>query len=281
VRLAAGDWEAELAPEVGGAIFALRWRGRDVLRPTHAGTTAPLETASFALVPYANRIAHGAFTFEGLDYRLPLNFGDHPHVLHGLAWQQPWSVAASDGASARLTLEHAADAVWPWSFAADQVIALDDGLSVTLTLTNRDDRPMPAGLGMHPYFPRAADTRLTANFDGAWLADATMLPTERVAPDRFGDWAAGDRVDRAELVDHVHDGWDGLARIESGGMTVRLTAEGTRWAHLYMPPGEPYFCFEPVSHLPDAVNARDPADAGVRVLQPGEGMTIRMRIEVE
>lgn len=279
MRLAGGGWEAALLPELGGAIGALRHAGVDVLRPTPTGAVDPLATACFPLVPYANRIAQGRFTFEGREIALPRNHGTHPHSLHGVGWQRPWTVSATDAESARLTLAHDTSDAWPWRFSAEQRIGLDAaGFAIELTLHNEDRRPMPAGLGFHPYFPASAATRLQARVEGAWLSDDTQLPTDRVAPDHFGDWASGDAVMRSTLVDHAHDGWDGTLRIDEGGRTIRMKTTGTRGLHLYMPPDEAFFCAEPVTHLPDAVNR--PGN-GMAVLAPGETLTIGMRLFVD
>jgi aldose 1-epimerase len=278
LTLAGGGWEAELLPASGGAIATLRHDGQDVLRPAPPGASDPLAMASFPLVPYANRIAHGRFDFAGRSIELPRNFGDHPHTLHGAGWQSLWTVIDATVSTATLRLDHEGDAAWPWCFIAEQRFELmANSFEQALTLRNEADTAMPAGLGFHPYFPTGRETRLQARVAGAWLADATQLPTERVAADHFGDWAAGDSVTRQDLVDHCHDGWDGVATITDGPRTIRLTANGTAWLHLYMPSGEPFFCVEPVSHLPDAINR--PGN-GMTSLAPGEAMTITMRLEI-
>ena len=100
MKLAAHDWSLELLPNLGGAIGALRHEGRDVLRPAPKGTLDVLATSCFPLVPYANRIANGRFEFDGQTHRLPLNFGDHPHSLHGLGWQAEWTVTEAGAALA-------------------------------------------------------------------------------------------------------------------------------------------------------------------------------------
>ena len=63
IELGAGDWEAELRPETGGAIAALRYRGTDVLRPMPAGSDDVLQASCFPLAPYCNRIRDGRFGF--------------------------------------------------------------------------------------------------------------------------------------------------------------------------------------------------------------------------
>ncbi|WP_234717033.1 hypothetical protein [Ensifer adhaerens] len=42
---------------------------------------------------------------------------------------------------------------WPWDFRSEQHFELgDESLRLTLTVENRSERPMPAGMGWHPYF---------------------------------------------------------------------------------------------------------------------------------
>ena len=100
----------DLLPEIGGAVSRFAVDGADVLRPAPADTMDVLQTACFPLVPFANRIANGRFTFDGRTIQLPKNFGDHSHVLHGQGWQNPWRTIAQDETSATLAFEHAADA---------------------------------------------------------------------------------------------------------------------------------------------------------------------------
>lgn len=274
VSLASGDWTAEVQPDLGGSIAALRRRGADVFRPTPPGTDHPLATSCFPLVPYANRIADGRFHFDGHDYALPRNVADQAHPLHGVGWLVPWNVAASDAASVTLAHSHAADEHWPWAYAATQHIALSDrGLTVALTLTNRDTRPFPASLGLHPYFPTAGVTGLRFSAEAVWLTDDAFLPTEPVPADHCGDWAQGDRIDRPSLIDNSYAGWTGEAAIARTDVDLRLSAEGASFVHLFIPPALGFFCVEPVSAMPDAVNR-----TGAATLAPDAEIAITMRV---
>lgn len=279
IALSAGDWRATLRPGLGGAITALSWRGRDVLRPTPDDASDPLQVGCFPLVPYANRIDRGRFTFNGQAVRLPPTPGFEPHVLHGDGWRRPWSVEVQDAGSATLILMHEAGD-WPWAWTARQLFVLDDdGLNIALTLTNDDARPMPAGLGLHPYFVRSDGVRLAMTGETVWTGEGGLIPT-RLQPSgtRF-DWSDGPCVAAAPFVDNAYAGWDGVARILEDGRTITLEASANAgWAHVFVPVGEAYFCVEPVTHRPDALNAPAEEASGVTVLRPGEAMTLTLRI---
>ncbi len=153
--LRAGEWEAELRPEVGGSLAALRWRGIEVLRTMPEGSTDPLEAACFPLVPYCNRIRDGRFAWQGRDVALPANFPPEPHSLHGLAWQAPWTLTSTADFKASMAHSYDGNGGWPWAYDAEQRVRLGtQGCAITLDVTNRADTPLPCGLGLHPYFRR-------------------------------------------------------------------------------------------------------------------------------
>src|SRR5664279_5612213 len=118
VALAAGNARVEIDAAIGGALASFTFAGIDVLRPTPAGTRDVRLHACYPLVPYSNRIAEARLEFDGRTHALARNFGDHPHAIHGVGWQRPWTVETHTAASALLTLEHApagdAALAWPW-----------------------------------------------------------------------------------------------------------------------------------------------------------------------
>ncbi|MEG3181377.1 aldose 1-epimerase [Sphingomonas sp. LT1P40] len=274
--VAAHDWELVVLPELGGAVGALRHERRDMLRPAPDGTTDPLATACFPLVPYANRIARGRFHFGGQVHSLPLNFADHPHSLHGLGWQAVWAVTDISDSAVTLAHGHDGGAGWPWPYRAEQRFTLALGAAtLAISLTSLADEPVPGGLGLHPYFPCDAATRLTGYADRVWRTDETLLPDEPADAAQFGDWRTGAAVAGETLIDNAYDGWDGLARIDQHWGSIDLTARGAPVFHLYRPPGVDFFCFEAVSHLPDAINR-----GGMTLLQPDETMTLEMTLAI-
>ena len=173
IELRDEDATLGIAPKTGGSIVSYVYRGRDVLRETKPKIVTALEGSCFPLVPFANRIAFGTFSWQGRTIRLRRNFGDHPHVLHGKGWQSPWRVESETRAHAVLRYDHNADD-WPWPFFAEQLFKLKAGaLALRLAITNTSPESMPVSLGFHPFFPRLPSTRLTASVRGVWLSDDT------------------------------------------------------------------------------------------------------------
>lgn len=280
LTIRSGEWEAELLPALGGSVGALRYHGRDVLRPTPEGANDPLQAACFPLLPYANRIAHGSFEWRGVSHLLPRNFGDHPHVLHGTGWQSRWAVIEQAGDS--VLLEHRHSGVsWPWSFVARQHFLIDqDGFSIRLELTNLADQAMPIGLGFHPYFLRDEGTLLKASLGAPWRSDADCLPTVRGAVGELGDWSVPAPPVADRLIDHCFAANSTTTRIIQHDMTIIMTASpNLGWLHLYMPEDAGFFCAEPVSHMPDALNRDDAPEGAMASLALGARLTANMRIE--
>jgi len=284
IALSDGDLTLELLPELGAAVATLRYQGRDVLRPTPAGVDDPFETAAFALVPFANRIADGLFRVGDREIRIERNAPGQAHPLHGHGWRKPWRVESAAREQVVLSFEHPPDS-WPWRYFAMQTLTLRaDGLDVALSVENQDSTPMPAGLGWHPYFHKGPGAQLQAHVEGVWLTDAECLPTRLAQGTHFGHWSRGDEVAREGLVDHCHTGWPGVAEIllPQAGLRLALTASRVlRWLHIYSPPGKDFFCVEPVSQMPNAVNrSAPPAVTGHKLLAPGERLEARVTLSV-
>jgi aldose 1-epimerase len=292
LSLHAGDLSLDLVPGTGGSIARFRMGVVDLMRPSSSAEVAeglPRSLASFPLVPFSNRIKTGIFAFNGKSYELAKNFGDHPHTIHGNAWQRPWRVEVSRPSYAHLVVEHdpARDGPesWPFAFRAAQVFRLEPELAeVTITVRNQDQRPMPAGLGLHPYFPRTPDVRLTARCQGVWLSSADLVPLEHVPVPEKWDFSRGRQIQGVD-VDNCFTGWDGEARIDwparHRGVVIEAS-ESLRKLVVYVPPDRDFFAVEPVSNVNDGFNlmASGVADTGVVVLQPGEilGGTVRFRV---
>lgn len=289
--LRSASLSCDLSPDRGGSIVGLRLRdehGTAILRPSgplDASSFAPLALACFPMLPFTGRIAEGRFSArrDGVvrNVTLPATHGFEPHAIHGHAWTSAFGVVERGDREALFELRHDRGA-WPWSYVARQRFVLDDrALRVTLEVENCDRDAMPAGMGLHPYFPRDAGTRVRADVRQRWLNDAAMIPSQLVAVPAEWRLADGAAVDALEL-DHCFEGWSGTAVIDqpSSGVRVTLRADAIFGRLvIYSPPAEPYFCVEPVTHVASALNVPD-EDRGVVWLGAGERLCGTVRFEV-
>ena len=290
ITLRAERARAGVAPGIGGSLTHYHWIDgslrHDWLRPAASADLAARTAdrlASFPLVPFSNRIRAGQFTFRGQAVELPLNQWPQPHAEHGHGWQGAWSVV--ERADDRLVLEYDhPPGAWPFPYRARQEFQLTaDELRLTLSIENRGPGTMPAGLGFHPYFPRTAGCRLSAQVDAMWATDAEVMPTALTDADpRLGS-AAGLPIAGAVL-DNAFPGWRRQATIywpERGARLVLDASPPLGFLVVYSPPAEDFFCVEPVSHCTDAFNlaAQGRADTGMLTLDPGAGVaaTVRFR----
>jgi aldose 1-epimerase len=291
LQLAAGDLALDLCPALGGSILGLHWRhpaGRwiDLLRPTSPESLANRDiegVGCFPLTPFSNRLRHGRFEFDGRQIALPIN-ADGPHAEHGHGWQSPWQAITTEEDHAVLRLAHAADA-WPFDYAMEQRFRLGpEGLDIELTARNDSDRPMPFGFGLHPYFPRTPNCRLTAAVGGFWETDGEVMPLRHIPPPAALDPTNGLAVAQSNM-DNAFTGWEGRAVIDWPEQASRLTLSATaalRFLVVYIPPGEDYFCAEPVSNCTDAFNlAHTRDDTGLLVIEPGRTVSARVAFRPE
>lgn len=257
LSLRTGRLAADLAPLAGGSIARLAIDGEDLLRPMTAEAIASGKgnnSAAYPLVPYSNRIAQGRLMFEGEEIELAPNWPGQRHPMHGDGWAQAWDVVAGDGRSAELVYLHepaGAQGGWPFRYRARQAFRLEeDRLALRMALENLEDRPVPAGLGLHPFFVREADTTLQCRCRTVWCTDAEVIPTDSIAVPPSWDFSAGRTVDPI-LLDNCFDGWDGQAAVTWPRRRLRLDLEASElFRHLviFVPSDRPFFCVEPVSH---------------------------------
>jgi aldose 1-epimerase len=288
IELAAGDLTLTLAPKIGGSIAAFRKGGIDIMRPLSPERAAKgdvLGVASFPMLPYANRIDGNAFTFDGVEYRFEPNNGTERFNVHGTGWQSEWQVEEVSETTALLTLERRV-AGEPFQYRATQLFELTpEGLTLTTSLENLGPVRMPFGFGHHPWFERDADVELRFNAGHFWLEAPEGVAGSRIRLAPELDFSNG-----APLPSHwrnnCYSGWDGVAelRFPTRGVTLTITADPIfENLMLYADPKQSFFCLEPQTNVPCAVNklAAGEPDLGVVVLGPGEGVEGVVRFGVE
>ncbi len=156
------ELEVELLPELGGRIHRLRAFGHDLLRTPEdpdEHRRDPFFWGAYPMAPWCNRIPPGPNAAGGRTIDLPSNFGDGS-VIHGQVSSRPW-FRDGDG-TLRVTGGGAGDG-WPWEYEASLSASVSGAvLRLEYSLENRSDAPMPAGLGLHPWFRAPLEVAIPA-----------------------------------------------------------------------------------------------------------------------
>ncbi|EJL92749.1 galactose mutarotase-like enzyme [Herbaspirillum sp. CF444] len=289
LTLQSGRQRLSVLPTLGASVAAwdLQWRGQwtPLFRPW-AGSSDLYTTACFPLVPWSNRISEGGFMHKGMHYPVLQNRAGENYPIHGDGWLQAWQAEAYTDNSVVLTLNSEQYDGDPYTYSATQTLTLhDDGLEIDLQVTNRGADELPFGLGLHPYFPRNAATRLQSRADGVWLCGADPIPTEHTqdfpATFDYNRLAAVDFPFDGPLIDNCFTGWDGVSRIDypDRGLRIEMRMEDCNgYSLMYRPPGLDYFCLEPITHPIDAFHM--PGRPGLVDLQPGASMRLLTHFKV-
>ncbi len=253
----------------------------------------PTRTGIPVLFPFPNRIRAGRFTWQGREYRLPLNDPSGQNAIHGFACRRPWRVIdqGADASAAWVTgaFQGAVDApdardLWPADYVLRLTLRLEArALRLLAEVENPDHVPLPFGLGYHPYFhvPAApgegpADYRVQAEAGMFWQLEDS-LPTGKLLPvDAPRDLRRPRPFPELSLDDVLHAGRGKAhgrvfaeARPTEG---VRLEAS-TDFRELvaFTPPHRQAVALEPYTCTTDAINLQEQGiDAGLLVLPPGQ-----------
>jgi aldose 1-epimerase len=276
----------------GGTTFDLLYDDPNLFgegRPTRSGI--PI------LFPFPNRIRGGHFIWDGKEYQLPCNDSGGKNAIHGFVCQRSWRVVdhGADDTKAWVTGEFsgsldAADCAgfWPADYLLRVTYTLTPGgLRLETVVENPDAKPLPFGLGFHPYFrlPFSSEGSpdeccVTVPARSFWqltecLPTGKRLPVDGKrdlnSPRRYGDLQLDDvltavpsgTMDAAGL-------WQCAAIQGAADATLRVRCSPSfRELVVFSPGHRQAFCVEPYTCVTDAVNLQARGiDAGWLVLPP-------------
>jgi aldose 1-epimerase len=268
VTLTDGAARVDLLPALGGRIAQVTLGSRPLLRgPEHASLGWPW-WGSYPMLPWANRIAGGVARFGGDTITLPVNWPDGT-AIHGLAYERPWDVVAAGPAEATLAIEVAVDR---YRVRAEQRFALSAGaLDLEIDVVNVAEWPVPAGVGIHPWFV-AAPVRVPAEL--VWPGEGPMpdgLPRPVRAEEDLRRPVTAVPMDRC---------FTGLSDTSAdiGDLTLSWRGPITQ---VVVYSGEPGFvCVEPQTMATDGIRMADAGvvGTGVIALDPGAALSVGYRL---
>jgi aldose 1-epimerase len=310
ITLEAGSERAVIAPGAGCQCLGYRAGTLEVIAgpaSPDAWREHPHRSGIPILFPWPGRVAGARFTFEGREYRLPVNEPARGHAIHGFACERAFRVTRRGAYFVTAILDSSdypdLSSIWPWPFVLEIGYEVGNGLRLKARISNAGDSLMPFGFGAHPYFhaplnPAGLRGAMLIQLDAnaRWPLDARLIPTGAAeplagkydfrAPRALGADTYDDAFRMAPIAAQTanNDGGAPRARLVDPSLkiAIELRADPAFGEFVVYAPGDhPVVAIEPYTCAPDAFNlaAREIA-AGMRALAPGEtfeaGFEIRL-----
>lgn len=277
VSVAGGEIEVELLPDTGARLHRLRAFGHDLLRTPDDPSkhrADPFRFGAYVMAPWCNRIAPASTLVEGQLVDLPPTFEDGT-AIHGQVHSARWW-AGEDGT---FSVAGGGDG-WPWPYECRMRVAAHGTLlAIDLALANLSSSPMPAGIGLHPWFLRPLEVRIAAARAVASSLDpqSPSLPVNgaldrrRLGPMPLDLDAAWQELDDPA----VELAWPdvGIAA------TMRVRADAEPWIVAASPSSLDAVAVEPQTHAPYGLARLLHGDRGAMQLLPA-GAATHLAIEL-
>jgi aldose 1-epimerase len=274
-------------PDAGARLHRIRAFGHDLLRapddPAHHRDD-PFMWGGYVMAPWCNRIRPARVDVAGRTIDLEANFVDGT-AIHGQVFLRPWLV---DGPGS-FAVDGGGDG-WPWRYAVhERVTVIDASVRVELQLTNLDDAPMPAGIGIHPWFLGPPNVAIRGDVVFDPNTETPALPMPVAGPTdlrRMGEMAEGVDATWGDLVAGGR-GIGALAPVElhwpdfdiRAEMRVQAPAVFVVAAH---PPGADVIAVEPETHAPEGIRRLRGGEPGaMAMLAPGDRLELSMELVFE
>jgi aldose 1-epimerase len=266
-----------------------------------SGTERPSGSGIPVLFPFPGRVRGTSFQFQGQNYELPP--GDaYGNAIHGFVINRPWRIVEQSAKKATGEFQASIDdpsilSHWPADFLIRLSYTLAGNRLISdVEIVNPDDKPLPFGLGTHPYFRvplgghgDGSRSITTVPAKSRWeLID--MLPTGKRLPVgakdsvrvgmEFGSSKFDDVFTDLEFKDEQFT----ASIVDPNSTTTLVMNWGEEFPHcvVYTPPHREAICIEPYTSVPDAfwLEKRD-IPSGLRILAPRESFTAKSEIRLD
>lgn len=242
-----------------------------------------------------NRIHTGTFTFEGREYRFPINELETGCHIHGDLHKLPFAVEQFGAGEVKCTADFACGEYlgFPHAFSVERAYTLTDrGLHEKTAVRNRSAHTMPVMLAFHTTF------RIPLTEDGKPEDYRLKLPVNRLHK-RDKNYLPTCEYENGELCDALREGryipsdYAASAFFSASGDTVELWDESRRIKLRYQTRGFGYWliynggnrdflCVEPQTCAVDAFHIDlTPEQAGVISLAAGDEVLFETQLSVE
>lgn len=220
--------------EVGANLRSYRVGERDVVTP-FAQDQLPPASHGAVLLPWPNRLGDGTYTWDGVEYQVPLNEHEPRRTaLHGLACWTRWDVLEHTESAVSLALDLVPTPGYPWALHTEITYTVShDGLEVRMTTRNDATSDAPYGAGFHPWLsPGGAELdECTLRIDATEhvTVDSRLLPTG--TEPASGEWDFTEHRSLAGVA--LDDAFVGVTRNALGLSWIELSAPDGRTAAVW------------------------------------------------
>ncbi|MEN9749410.1 MAG: hypothetical protein RL149_488 [Actinomycetota bacterium] len=174
-----GLWRADVHP-VGASLVALWFDGAEIVVSPYGRNFFAFAGATLA--PWPNRLEDGTWIFADKTLKHAINDERGHNANHGLAFDREFRVVNQGSNAISLALDFGSDQVYPFATTLTVRYELSsEGLSSTITFTNRDNQIVPVALGAHPYFLLDANSEVEINAREVFQKSTRSLPLQTMS----------------------------------------------------------------------------------------------------
>ena len=271
------------------------------------------------LLPFANRI-RGSVAADGKTITavvagrmvtLPANWsGNNPgaekHAIHGLMQRSQFQKVITRNGAQDSAVNGVLDAGnFDGHWLSDTSVEVEMTLShevfeIVVTAKNTGPRPLPMGIGWHPYFllpggdRQEVRLRIPAEMRAIVNNYDDTFPTGRRVAVQGTQYDFSEPEGRALGEQYLDDNFSSLMRDAQGQTVSEIIDPGANYGlrlitlspqirslQVYAPPLKNFVAIEPQFNLPDPYNkAWGNMDTGMVLLQPGQSVSWRVRLEL-
>lgn len=231
---------------LGAEMQSLDWRGHPLLWNGDAAFWTGRSPILFPIVGRAD------------SDRIAVNGRVAEMKQHGFARRSLFALIRAEAGSCthELTASEATREAYPFAFRLSLTHAIvEDTLTVTARVTNKDTEPMPFGLGFHPAFlwplPGSGNAQHKIALDNgaepalARLEGGLLPPTRLPSPFRAGRLPLAHDQFEDDAMIFPEGAGEGLAYGADSGVQLRFHFRNLPNLALWQKPGAPFLCIEP------------------------------------
>lgn len=281
-----------ILPEYGGIIRKMTLQKEGHLHQVINVANSPEKLAetmksypSVHLFPWGNRVRDGKYSFEGVEYQLPISEIALNNAIHGFVSFANFEVVEEEAneIEAILTFRFIYKGTYfgfpfPFNLEIQHIFSSDEGLEINYSIKNTGNQTMPMVLGWHPYFKIEGETADDWQIDfpatHQYISDGQMISADKVEVDFKGVMDLKGRTLDAVFAVEPSSKVETKLHSPNKNLTINVWQEGLKggfsFVVVYIPTARDCIAIEPMTGNTDAFNSGD----GLMMLEAGKTFEI-------